>query len=434
MRISEIILVLTSVLALSCKTEKKETFEKFQFALPEEVGMSSDSLANIESMVMEFVETKKFPGAVTLIAKDGKIIYESEIGWADSAQTVPYRKNHLFRMASMTKPVVSVAAMQLIEAGKIKLNDPVSKYIPSFDSMEIITDFNHEDTTWKEIPSKIQPTINHLLNHTSGIPYAFENHGEAIYVKYDIPAFNTYRNWTIANTMSLLGTLPLAHEPGEKWTYGLSTDVLGRVIEVASGMELDNYVRENITLPIGANTLDFYFNDSNATANLTPLFIADYKTSSEGQFVPFRLPDHPLYDVNYPVSGSKTYFSGGTGMTGTARDYFLFCQVMLNDGKLGHSRILKPETAQIMHQNQIDTISYPWGPHVFGYGFSVATSDHPNTPIGTYGWGGTYSTDFWIDPKNRLIVIQLRQVAFSGNKDDITSRLEKIVYSAFVKS
>ena len=434
MKISTIILAIASVLAISCKTDKEETFGKFQFATPEQVGMNMDSLAKIESMVKEYIEAKKFPGAVTLIAKNGKIIYESEVGLADFAQSVPYRKNHLFRMASMTKPVVSVAAMQLIEAGKIKLDDPVSNYIPSYDSMEIITGFNPKDTTWTSVPTKTQPTVHQLLTHTSGLTYGFEDHGDAIFMKHKIPALNTYHDWTLQNKMNRFGNLPLVHEPGKKWTYGLSTDVLGRVIEVASRMELDDYIRENITKPIGATTFDFYFSDSSATANLTPLFSANYVTDTLGQFVPLKMGDHPLYIPDYPIAGAQTYFSGGSGMTGTARDYYLFCQTMLNDGILGETRILKPETAQLMHQDQIDTISYPWDHARFGFGFDIATADHPNKPEGTYSWGGAFSTTFWIDPVNELIVIQLRQVAFSGHNDKINTRLEKVVYSALIEN
>ena len=154
MKLSKIVLLISTILILGCTIKEEKIIEKYQFASPEDVGMSSDSLAKIESMVMEFVDDRKFPGAVTLIARNGKIIYESEVGWLDSLRTEPYRKNHLFRMASMTKPVVSVAAMQLVENNKLKLDDPVSKYISSFDSMKVLVDVNPKDTTWTSIPSR----------------------------------------------------------------------------------------------------------------------------------------------------------------------------------------------------------------------------------------------------------------------------------------
>ena len=223
---------------------------------------------------------------------------------------------------------------------------------------------------------------------------------------------------TIEQTASKLGDLPLIHEPGAQWMYGLNTDVLGRVVEVASGQPLDAYIREHITQPLGIERLDFYFPDS-----LTTQLTVPYITGSDGKVSP--IPDMgPFYDVNYPTTGAKTYMSGGSGMTGTARDYYLFCQAMLNDGSLGDSQILKPETAQLMHQNQLDTITYPWGTGGFGYGFHVASGES-DTPKDVYSWGGAFSTTFWIDPNNELIVIQLRQVLSSPYNQEIDARLCK---------
>ena len=419
---------LAVLLFFSCKNELKENIEveKFQFASPEEVGMAADSLAQIEKSVMAYVDAKKYPGAVTLIAKNGKIIYESEVGWTDSTKTEAYRKDHLFRMASMTKPLVSVAAMQLIEAGKLQLDDPVGKYIPSFLKTEILNDFNANDTTWTAMPNSNSPTVKNLLTQTAGVPYGFMNPpvNGAILAKHGIPDLSTHLAITIEETASKLGDLPLVHEPGAMWMYGLNTDVLGRVVEVASGMKLDDYIRENITKPIGADSFDFFFNDS-LTKRLAKVHVS--KPDSTIVLAPAKTP--PFYIPNYPTEGAKTYLSGGSGMTGTARDYFLFCQAMLDDGKLGTAKILDPETAQSMHENQLDTISYPWGSGGFGYGFHVAEGA-TTRPKGTYSWGGAFSTTFWIDPKNEIIVIQLRQVLGSPHNQAIDGELEKIVYGA----
>ena len=427
---SNVVLILISgFLFCSCVSENKSTIpEKFQFAKPEAVGMVSDSLAKIEKMIMEFVDAKKYPGAVTLIAKNGKIIYESEVGWSDSSRTEPYRKGHLFRMASMTKPLVSVAAMQLVEAGKIGLDDPIGKYIPAFNETEVLTGFNQADTTWTSVPSATAPTIRQLLTHTAGIPYGFMSPqvNGAILAKARIPDLSTYLPMTIEETMNKIGDIPLMHEPGAKWMYGLNTDVLGRVVEVVSGSKLDQYIHENITKPLGIDMLDFYFEDS-LTNDLTKVFVP----TPNGTITQVSAMGS-MYIANYPTEGAKTYLSGGSGMTGTARDYFLFCQAMLNDGSLGSTRILKATTAQSMHQDQIDTISYPWGPARFGFGFDIADG-HPTRPNGTYSWGGAFSTVFWIDPSNDLIVIQLRQVLQSPHNNDINSRLEKIIYSALTE-
>ena len=409
----------------ACSTKNDITFAEFDFAKPEEVGMISDSLAKIDKMVLNFMNANKFPGAVTLIAKDGNIIYESEIGWSDSLKTEPYRKDHLFRMASMTKPIVSVAAMQLIENGALNLDDPVGKYIPSFKSTEILTGFNSADSSWTSKPSLSLPTVRQLLTHTAGVPYGFMNPSVngAILYKNGIPDLSTHLPLTIEETMSTIGDLPLMHEPGEKWMYGLNTDVLGRVVEVASGEKLDDYIRKNITKPIGIGMLDFYFDDSEKS-NLAKVFIPNENNVNKQVAKMGK-----MYIADYPTDGSKSYLSGGSGMTGTARDYFLFCQAMLNDGELFGKRILKKETALSMHENQIDTISYPWGAAKFGFGFDVAKGG-PVKPDGTYGWGGAFSTIFWIDPINNLIVIQLRQVLQSRFNQEINQELEKIVYSA----
>ena len=420
------LLLISSFFIYACSVEnrKQENYE-LKFAKPEDVGMVSDSLAKIEKMVMSFVNEKKYPGAVTLIAKNGKIIYESAIGWSDSSRTEPYNKDHLFRMASMTKPITSVAAMQLIEAGKLQLDDPVGKYILSFKETEILTDFNKADTTWTSKPSVSTPTIRQLLTQTAGVPFGFMNPkvNGAILAKNDIPDLSTHLPITIQETMRKIGNLPLMHEPGAKWMYGLNTDVLGRVVEVASGMDLDEYIRDNITQPLGIEMLDFYFDESH-TKNLTKVFLPTKKGTIK------RASDMgKMYIENYPTQGAKTYASGGSGMTGTARAYFLFCQTMLNNGTLGKVQILKAKTAISMHQDQIDTLSYPWGAARFGFGFDVA-EDHPNRPDGTYSWGGAFSTVFWIDPTNNLIVIQLRQVLSSTFNQDINGQLEQIVYSA----
>ena len=415
------------LILFSCKPEIT-SFQKFEFVAPEKVGMISDSLAKIDQMVNAFVKAKKYPGAITLIAKEGKIIYESEVGFSDSLKTEPYRKDHLFRMASMTKPIVSVAAMQLIEKGKLSLDDKVGKYIPSFKSTEILTGFNTEDSTWTSKPTKTTPTIRQLLTHTAGVPYGFMNPplNGAILAKNGIPDLSTHLPLTIEETMSKIGDLPLMHEPGEKWMYGLNTDVLGRVVEVASGEKLDDYIRENITKPLKIDFLDFYF-DTIQKKNLTKVFVPSPKGKN------MQVSDMGvMYIADYPTDGAKKYLSGGSGMTGTARDYFLFCQAMLNNGTLFGNEILKKKTAQEMHKNQIDTISYPWGQAKFGFGFDVADG-HPTRPDGTYSWGGAFSTIFWIDPKNELIVIQLRQVLQSAFNQEINAALEKIVYSAIQK-
>ncbi|MBL6447174.1 beta-lactamase family protein [Fulvivirga sp. 29W222] len=392
------------------------------FAMPEDVGLSTDSLKKVDELISRYVKEKKFPGAVVLIAKGGKIIYETEVGWSDSMHTEPYRKDHIFRMASMTKPLTSVAAMQLYEQGKLDLNDPVSKYIPEFADATVLTAFHKEDTTWESRQARHAPTIHHLLTHTSGIPYGFitpEVNG-AIMAKYDIPDLATHLDVKLEESMASLGKLPLAHDPGERFTYGLSTDVLGRVVEVASGMSLADYFKKNITGPLGMEDTDFFLDETQASR-----LVDNYMLNDSGR-ITSTYDLGKLYDPDFPVKGAS-YFSGGSGLSGTARDYFVFSQTMLEKGTFQGVQLLKPETAKMMEINQLDTVSFPWADSGFGYGFEVANK-HPVKPSGTFYWGGAFSTTFWIDPENEIVAIMLSQVLFGSN--EMFKEFENLVYNA----
>ncbi|UII33042.1 beta-lactamase family protein [Fulvivirga ulvae] len=411
--------------AQSDKNDAEKHTPILSFAKPEEVGLTTDSLKKIDELVMQYVEKQGFPGAVVLIAKGGKIVYETEIGWSDSMRSEPYRKDHIFRMASMTKPLTSVAAMQLYEQGKLNLNDPVSKYIPEFANSAVLTDFHKEDTTWESRPARREPTIYHLLTHTAGIPYGFitpEVNG-TIMAKYDIPDLATHLDIKLEDKMAALGKLPLVHDPGEKFTYGLSTDVLGRVVEVASGMSLADYFEKNITGPLGMKDTDFFLDETQA-----PRLVDTYMLNDSGR-ITYTYEMGKLYDGNFPVKGSS-YYSGGSGLSGTARDYFIFCEMLLEDGTLQGVQLLKPETAKMMHTNQLDTVSFPWADSGFGYGFEVSEM-HPVKPTGTYYWGGAFSTTFWIDPENDLVAIMLSQVLFGSN--EMFKEFENLVYNALVE-
>jgi CubicO group peptidase (beta-lactamase class C family) len=405
--------------------DSSRTVEKsdLQFATPESVGINPDSLNQIEKLVKEDMDEMKFTGAVTLIAKEGKIIYESEVGYNDSLKTKPYTKSDIFRMASMTKPIVSVAAMQLVEKGKMRLDDPVAKYIPAFDSLSVLDEFNKEDTSWTTVPVNRSPTVRHLLTHTAGVPYGFINPqvNGAILSTIDIPELASHADISIEEVANRLAKIPLMHQPGEEWMYGLNTDVLGRVVEVASGQNLGEYLNEHILDPLNMHATDFFLPDS-----LAHSLVDVYTVNDSGQYMNL-LPQPPFYHPNFPIEGAKKHFSGGSGLSGTARDYFRFCQSMLNGGSYNGYQMLQPETVKQMLTNQIDTLNL--GNGKFGYGFYLAKSEEFE-PDGTYSWGGAFSTVFWIDPVNELIVIQLRQVLFSPDFNELNQQLKRVVYGA----
>ncbi|MEM7548508.1 MAG: serine hydrolase domain-containing protein [Bacteroidota bacterium] len=399
---------------------------ELEFTSPEEAGFNPDSLKKIDEMIMEYVDQKLFPGAVVLLAKEGKIIYETEVGWSDSLQTEPYRKDHIFRLASMTKPFTSVAALQLMEKGKLNLNEPISKYIPEFADPKVMVSFNKEDTTWESRLADREPTVANLLNQTAGVPYGFMNPPvfEAMLTKAGIPDLATHLDVTLEEKMAVLAGLPLIHDPGERWMYGLNTDVLGRVVEIASGQNLSEYVDEHISQPLGIKDMNFFLKEEQAP-RLVDVYIA-----GKDNVIHYLPPQEPFYIPNYPAEGAKSYYSGGSGLNGTARDYFRFCQAVLDDGKFGEAQILKSETAQMMHASQIDTLTYPWGPFKFGYGFDIADG-HSTRPDGTYSWGGAFSTMFWIDPENEIIGIMLSQVLFAPD-GSMSDRFEEMVYNSLI--
>lgn len=233
-----------------------------EYASPASVGLNADSLKNIDKVIKDLTGQGKIPGAAALIAKDGKIVYQTSHGYQDIVSRTSLDTTDIFRIASMTKPIVSVAILQLYEEGKLNLTDPVSKYISSFSEPKVITTFNAQDTTWNARAASREVTIHDLLTHTSGVSYGFlDPRFKAIYNKYDIPDLSVASEKTIEQTAEELGKLPLAHEPGEKFTYGLNTDVLGRIVEVASGMNLEEYVHENITGPLAMEDTRFFYNN-----------------------------------------------------------------------------------------------------------------------------------------------------------------------------
>ena len=424
-------------LTFNCTPQKDSIPESIKLkaiesASPESVGFSSDSLNRVEAMVNKYVDLGFIPGGVILIARHGKVVYEKAIGWNNIEAQEKYTVDNQFRLASMTKPITSVAIMQLYEKGKLDLQDPLSKYIPEFSNPMVLTAFNAEDTTWESREAKREVTIHQLLTQTSGISYGFMSPQMfgAIYAKNGIPDGANYLDISLEKKMALLGKAPLAFDPGEKWNYGLSTDVLGRVVEVASGMSLDVYTSQYITEPLGMKDTKFFYKDT-LSHNVASLYVPLADTA----IMEMKHQDGMPVSPDFPFRGAKKYLSGGSGLNGTARDYFVFTQSMLNGGNWGDVRILKEKTVSDMMSNQIDTVSYPWGAGKFGYGFHVITedgSDIRSQKIGRSSWGGIFHTMFWIDPARDIVAIMMSQVLSNPNKPRIDAEFESIINNALV--
>jgi len=391
----------------------------------ESVGFSPERLKRIDDAMNDWVKQGWMNGAVGMIIRDGKIVYYKAAGYNDIDAKIPLPKDDIFRIASQTKAITSVAVMMLYEEGKFLLDDPVSKYIPSFSHEQVLDKFNETDSSYTTVPAKRDVTIRDLLTHTSGIDYAQigSKEAKAIYAKNNITAGLDVHNDKLSDAMNRLGSLPLLHQPGEKWTYGLNIDLLGDLIEIWSGMTLDEFFHKRIFEPLGMN--DSYFNvpkeKENRLVNL-------YQEDSLGHLI--KQSGEALgVDVNYPLR-TKTYFSGGGGLSSTIYDYAIFLQMLLNGGEYNGKRLLSRNTVRIMTMNQIGDIDF--GNNKFGLGFAIVTeksSGESPSQAGTFSWGGAFSTSYWVDPKEKMIVQFYRQL-WGTTHGDLSEKFKVLAYSA----
>ena len=394
-------------------------------ASPQSVGFSGERLKKIDNAMSQWINEGWMTGAVGLIVRNGKIVYYKSAGHNDVTSKTPLGKDGIFRIASQTKAITSVAVMILFEEGKFLLDDPVSKYIPSFTNQKVLDKFNAADTTYTTVPAKRSVTIRDLLTHTSGIDYAQigSKEAKAIYAKYNITAGLDVANDKLSDAMNRLGGLPLMFQPGERWRYGLNIDLLGYLVEVWSGMSLDDFFRSRIFQPLGMN--DTYFN---VPAEKGKRLVYLYTEDSLGHLNKETGKVFSLH-VNYPLR-NKTYFSGGGGLSSTIYDYAIFLQMLLNGGVYNGHRVLGRNTVRMMTTNQIGDIDF--GDDKFGLGFSLVTENSagafPSHP-GTFSWGGAFSTSYWADPKEKMIILFYRQV-LDRTHGDLSNKFRVLAYSA----
>lgn len=363
-------------------------------AIPEEVGMSAARLERITPAIQRWVDDGKIPGALTMIAREGKLVHFEKIGMQDIATAKPIEFDTIFRIYSMTKPITSVAVMMLYEEGHYQLSTPISEFIPEFRDMK--TYANHGDAI---VDVEREMTIKHLLTHTSGLIYG----GDWIHPINDRYREADFYGGDLKHMTQRLGDIPLLHHPGDAWNYGMSTDVLGYLVEVVSGIPFAEFLKERIFQPLGMVDTDFSVPEHKADRYATL-----YEPTEDGGI-------QVLQDA--PVSSGPLSFhhSGGAGLLSTAADYLRFCQMMLNEGELDGVRLLGRKTVELITMNHI---SEDWQPlwrtgSGFGLGFAVVTNvadTHTLGSLGTYSWGGLASTTFWIDPVEDLIGIFMTQL------------------------
>lgn len=361
-------------------------------------------LEKIDGLFRQYIDSGWIAGATVIAAKDGKIVYHKAFGYSDLSEKKPMKTNHIFRIASQTKAITSAAVMMLFEEGKFLLDDPVSKYIPAFRKPVVLDKFNPEDSSYTTLPAKSEITIRQLLTHTSGIGYAQigSREANAIYAKADITAgIGVQRGRLLSTDMLKLAKLPLMHQPGERFTYGMSIDVLGYLVEVVSGQSFDEFLRNRIFAPLGMSDTWFYL-PAEKQNRLVTLITEDPsgKVMDAGE----SINRNGEWMSDYPNS-KGTYFSGGAGLSSTALDYAIFMEMMRNGGVYNGKRILSRNSVDMMTQNQIGSLSL--GPNgKFGLGFEILTetgSARLGLSEGTFSWGGAFSSTYWIDPVEKIV-------------------------------
>lgn len=419
-----IIVFIGIVMSVSAQTKCSKNSPALSEASPESVGMSTERLGRIESMCAEAVAKGEIPGVVALVARHGKIVFYKAFGKSDNQSGRNLKRDDIFRIASQSKAITSTAIMMLWEEGKFKLDDPISKYIPEFKNPLVLDWFQYKDTDYSTKPASSEITIRQLMSHLSGIGYGVIDGDErmkCIYQKAGVTDLYTTEKITIAESVKKLAKLPLHHNPGEKFTYGEGLDVIGYLIEVLSGMPFDQYLRKHIFDPLGMNDSWFYL-----PADKADRLVTVQEQNNKGEWTRYPVT---FYDPDYPIKGAKTFFSGGAGLSCSAKDYATFLQMYLNGGELNGIRILSRTTVQTILSNQTGSI---WGgsEKFFGLAFSVLTekgeSKGDQSSAGTFEWAGYFNTQYFADPKEEIIGILMKQTQ-KHNKDNTGWKFRQMV-------
>jgi len=415
--------IFLSVLVLSAAAAEEVPVVK-----PETVGLSSERLERISSAVQRDIDNKRIAGAVTLVARRGHVAWFKAQGMADRETGKPMRPDTMFRICSMTKPITSLAVMMLYEEGRFMLEDPISKYLPEFKNPKVLV--KPASGTPYTIPAPREITIRDLLRHTSGITYQWNKDLGPMYKDANVASGLLPYDGTIEDSSKRLAGLPLLFNPGEKWEYSLGVDVLGRLVEVISGKPLDEFFRTRIFEPLGMKDTYFYPPDNKLDRLATAYTYYNDKGLN-------RFPDTPItegaftYSADYPTRAPKKLFSGGAGLVSTAADYMRFCQMMLDGGKVGNTRLLSRKSVELMTQDQLGKVNPDFG---FGLGFGVDGVKVPLEELGSpgeYNWGGFFYTAFSIDPKEQMIVIFMGQLHPSGDLT-LNHQTHELAYQAII--
>ena len=405
-----------------------------------QIKIDEARLKKIDNVFINHIDKKHIPGATALVIKDNKIIYNKSFGYADIENNIKLKSDHIFRIASQSKAITSLAAMLLWEDGKFLLDDPISKYIPEFSNPKVLLDYNPKDGSYTTEPANREITIRDLFRHTSGIAYPaiFSDPTMwSIYENAQIPSGIGTTKSTIKEAMTKLAKLPLQHQPGEAFTYGLNIDLLGYLIEIWSGQKLDEFMRERVFIPLEMN--DTYFHVPKEKQNrVVPLY--EYIEEKKN----IEKVNHLIYegvDSNFP-NLKGTYLSGGAGLSSTLNDLSHFYSIYLNDGNYNGKQIISPKTINLMLKNQLgeNVKASPLPPQIENFQFSLGGFSIINnrnsyiSPLseGSFGWGGAFNTHGWADPKEKMIVLLFTQEYLSPYFS-IGEEFQIALYQSFIK-
>ncbi len=421
-------------IAISFPTFAQNAIGGLMEGQPAEVGMSAERLALLDEHIQKYVAEGTMPGGVFLVARKGKIVYYKNFGHTSLDKKEAYQKDDIFRLASMTKAVTTVSIMQLFEQGKLGLDDPILYYIPGFAKTQVLDTFNPADSSYTTVPVERPVTIRHLLTHSSGIAYGAFNPGkiQAIYEKNNANQFGlSHPTMTTAQMAEQIAKAPLIYQPGTQYMYGLNMEILGRIVEVVSGMPLNQYFRKNIFDPIGMDDTYFYL-PKNKHNRVVPI----YTYNEQKQMV---MADNSFgLDPNYPMLADNNHYAGGGGLSGTTMDYAKFIQILCNGGTYNGIRLLGRKTIDVMTSDQLirqneNGKGFSKKPGLtYGLGFSLKTAEgqaiNPKSP-GTFEWGGAFNTKFFIDPAEELTFVGMTQI-IPFVRPDFWDRFYAIIYGA----
>ena len=394
--------------------------------LPENVGVSSERINNLNSVLQNYVDDNSISGAVALVARKNKIVFFDAVGKSDIEKNKVMEKDAIFRIASQSKAIISVGVMILQEQGRLLISDELGDYIPEFKKTNV-EELNKEGD-YEIVDAKRPITIRDLLTHTSGIGYGY-GLSKDLWEEAKIQGwYFADRNEPILETVKRIASLPFEAHPGEKFVYGYNTDILGAVIEVISGQSLETFLQNRILTPLGMNDTHFYLPKSKVSRLAT--------VYSSGDYGIVKAPvDGTMVSQGAYVKGPRKSFSGGAGFLSTALDYAKFLQMMLNGGKFDGKRIISRKSIELMTTDHLDQATFEWTKGTgFGLGFSVLTNLGLRGEYGTlgeYGWGGAYHSTYWVDPKEELLVVYLTQL-IPAKKINDHGKLRAQVYQSLV--